>query len=226
MYSFAQRADTHVVDEPLYAHYLRHSGVQHPGRDAVLAAQDNDGERVVRQLILGPCARSVLFMKQMAHHLESLDWAFLDHTTNVLLIRDPADMLPSLVHQIPHPELRDTGLGMQRELLAELHRRGQRPAVLDSRQLLLDPSGVLGQLCERLEIPFDAAMLSWPPGTREEDGVWAPHWYHNVHRSTGFQPYRAKNEKVPAHLEGLLAQCDACYQELLAHALRAHPTGD
>ena len=58
MYSFAQRADTRVVDEPLYAHYLRVSGADHPGRDEVLAAQEQDGERVVRDVILGGPLRS------------------------------------------------------------------------------------------------------------------------------------------------------------------------
>lgn len=221
MYSFAQRRDTRVIDEPLYAHYLRRTGLEHPGREDVLAAQDDDGERVVRQVMLGPCDRPVLFMKQMAHHLEGLERGFLDHTLNVLLIRDPADMLPSLVRQIPNPELRDTGLGVQLDLFEDLQRRGQRPAILDSRELLLDPAGVLGQLCERLAIPFDEAMLSWPAGPRPEDGVWAPHWYHAVHRSTGFQPYRPKRDSVPPHLEDLLATCEACYRQLVAHALRA-----
>ena len=38
MYSFAQRSDTRVVDEPLYGHFLRVSGTHHPGRDEVLAS--------------------------------------------------------------------------------------------------------------------------------------------------------------------------------------------
>ena len=223
MYAFAQRSDTQVIDEPLYAHYLAHTGVDHPGRQEVLDAQDQDGERVVRRVILGSTERPVLFMKQMAHHLEGLDWSFLQQTVNVLLIRDPAEMLPSLVHQIPNPTLRDTGLGMQQQLLAQLHRWGQRPPVLDARQLLLDPPSVLRQLCGRLDIPFDEAMLSWPAKPLPEDGVWAPHWYHNVHRSTGFQPYRSKNVAVPSHVEPLLASCAACYRELYAHALLATP---
>ena len=69
MYSFAQRPDTRVVDEPLYGHYLRVSGADHPGRQEVMAAVECDGERVVREVILGPCDRPVLFCKQMAHHL-------------------------------------------------------------------------------------------------------------------------------------------------------------
>ena len=211
MYSFAQRGDTRVVDEPLYAHYLRVSGAPHPGREAVLAAQESDGDKVVRDVILGPSDRPVLFMKQMAHHLVALDLSFVDRTTNVILIRDPRQMLPSLQNQVPDPTVTDTGLRSQSDLLRDLRRRGQEPPVLDSRELLLDPRSVLGKLCERLGVAFDEAMLGWEAGARLEDGVWAPHWYHNIHRSTGFQPYVAKTEPFPDELEELLTECLLLY---------------
>lgn len=221
MYSFAQRPDIRVLDEPLYGHYLRVSGAQHPGRDEVLAAMDTDGARVVREVVLGPCDRPVLFMKHMAHHLVDLDLGFLARTTNVLLIRDPAEVLVSLVHQIPEPELRDTGLPAQTALLAEIERLGQEPLALDARELLLDPKGVLGALCARIGLAFDRRMLSWEPGPRPEDGAWAPHWYDNVHRSTGFAPYRPKGERVPAAIEPLLEASRPLYEELYRHALLA-----
>ena len=228
MYSFAQRADTRVVDEPLYGHYLRVSGARHPGREEVLRAMETDGEKVVREVILGPCDRPVLFMKQMAHHLTELDLGFLEHTANVLLIRDPADMLRSLAHQLPNPTLRDTGMAVQHELLERLISLGQDPPVLEARRLLLDPPGVLAQLCEQLGFDFDEAMLRWPAEPRPEDGVWAPHWYHNVHRSTGFVPYREKTDPVPGHLETVLEQCRPHHEALFRRALIARaprPTG-
>ncbi len=220
-YAFAQRADTLVVDEPLYGHYLRVSGAEHPGREEVLEAMETDGERVVREVVLGPCDKPVLFMKQMAHHLVELDFGFLERTTNVLLIRDPADMLRSLVHQLPNPRLEDTGMATQHELLERLRGLGQEPPVLEARELLLDPPGVLARLCERLGIEFDEGMLRWPEQPRPEDGVWAPHWYHNVHRSTGFAAYREKTDPVPEHLEGVLAECRPHYEALFRGALRA-----
>ncbi len=221
MYAFAQRTDTRVVDEPLYAHYLRVSGARHPGRDVVLAGQDNDGERVVRTVILGPCDRPVLFVKNMAHHLVALDTGFLDETLNVLLTRDPREMLPSLIHQIPNPTLDDTGLRRQCALLDELEARGQVVPVLDAREVLLDPASVLQQLCPQLGLAFDPGMLAWPAEARSEDGVWAPFWYHNIHRSTGFQPYRPKTEPFPPFLEPLLAECRPYYDRLYGRAIRA-----
>lgn len=221
MYSFAQRSDTRVVDEPLYAHYLRVSGAAHPAAAEVIAAMESDGERVIRDLILGPCDRPVLFMKQMTHHLVDLSWDFLAATTNVLLIRDPVQMVPSLAQVLGQPTLRDTGLALQTALYHFLCELGQQPAVLDSKQLLLNPRRVLGCLCDHLGLPFDERMLHWPAGPRPEDGVWAPHWYHNVHRSTGFEPYQEKNEPFPPRLLPLLEKCRPHYEALAQVAIQA-----
>lgn len=224
MYAFARRADTRVVDEPLYAHYLRVSGARHPGRDDVLAAQDSDGDRVVRDVILGAYDRPIAFFKLMAHHLVDLDLAFLDRTVNILLTRDPRDMLPSLINQVPEPVLADTGVGRQCELLDRLRALGQDPVVLDARALLADPRDVLEQLTARLGIGFDPAMMSWPAGPIPEDGVWAPHWYHNVHKSTGFGAYHARTEPMPASLQAVYADCKPHYDRLRAVALEPRGT--
>ncbi len=168
MYSFAQRGDTRVVDEPLYAHYLRVSGADHPGRDDVLRSLDQDGARVVSEVILGPCDREVIFFKQMAHHLVELDRSFLGRCANVLLTRDPRDMVPSLVAHLREATLRDTGYATLVELYGELRAIGQEPPVLDARELLTDPRSVLGELCRRLGLPFEEAMLRL--GARPEAG--------------------------------------------------------
>jgi hypothetical protein len=225
MYSFAQRTDTAVIDEPLYAHYLRETGAQHPGREDVLAAMDANGQRVMASIVArhAPGRRAAgrhVFVKNMAHHLVGLDGSFLAEMRNVILTRDPRDMLPSLVVQIPDATLGDTGLAQQVALYDQLAARGEPPLVLDSRLLLLDPRGVLGSLCASLGIGFDDAMLRWPRGPRPEDGVWAPHWYHNVHRSTGFAPYRGK-PAFPESLRPLLDQCRPYYDFLRQHAIDA-----
>ena len=219
MYSFRQRADTVVVDEPLYGHYLKSTGADHPGAGEVMQTMEQDGERVVREVILGPCERPVRFFKNMAHHLPGLDPAFLDSVTNVLLIRDPTEMLPSLTRQLTSPALRDTGLREQAGILDSILARGEEPVVLDARELLLDPPGVLRRTCSRLGIPFEEAMLSWPAGPKPEDGVWAKHWYHNVHASTGFAPYRPNTEPFPQHLKPLLKECLPLYERMRDYAI-------
>lgn len=217
MYAFAQRRDTRCLDEPLYGAYLKRSGAQHPGHTEVMAAMDCDGERVVQQQLLGDCATPVLFAKMMAHHLPGLDQGFLDRVQNVLLTRDPAEVLPSLDVQVPNPTLDDTGYLVQVELLERF------PAlpVLDARELLRDPAGVLSQLCGRLGLDWDPGMLAWPAGPKSCDGVWAPHWYHNVHRSTGFAPYRRKSAQFPPRLQPQLDQARPLYERLAKRALKA-----
>ena len=227
MYSFAERDDIRVVDEPLYGHYLRVTGAQHPASFEVMAAMNCDGDQVMRTLIAEqdqhPAPR--LFLKHMAHHLVDLDLAFLSHTSNVFLIRDPQEMLPSLTVQVPHAALEDTGLKRQWQLFEELCDAGQRPAIVDSRLLLQDPEVILQQLCAHLGLQFDRCMLSWQAGPRPEDGVWAPHWYHAVHQSTGFAAYRPKQD-FPDALLALLDECKPWYDRLFEHALGNTANGE
>lgn len=222
MYSFAQRGDIQVVDEPLYGHYLRVSGANHPGRNTIMATQNCDGNTVMQQLLLQQrqSRDKRLFVKHMAHHLVDIDLNFLESTDNVFLVREPREMLPSLRIQLPDAELADTGLRQQWKLFADLTARGQNPAILDSRQLLMNPDSVLRQLCRHLGIGFDRGMLRWSAGARREDGVWAPHWYHAVHKSTGFAAYKRK-DGFPNDLQALLNDCQPWYEKLFAHAIQA-----
>ncbi len=221
MYAFRQRADTQVFDEPLYGHYLAVTGFDHPGRDDVLAATETDGARVVADVLLVDGERPVRFYKNMAHHLIGLDLAFLDGLTNVLLTRNPAEMLISLTKQLPNAGTAETGLPQQVALLERILASGIEPVVLDATEVLRDPPGVLTELCRKVGIPFDPVMLSWPAGPKPEDGVWAPHWYGNVHRSTGFSHYRPKTEPFPTRLDQVLAECVLLYERLTEFAIRA-----
>ena len=221
MYSFRERSDTQVVDEPLYAHYLSTTNVRHPGDDEVVATMENDGAKVVSEILLGDVETEVVFFKNMAHHLRGLETGFLSRLENILLTRHPVDMLTSLVKQLPDPCLRDTGLKEQTEVLEHLLNLGQEPIVIDSQELLKTPESVLRQLCEKLSLPFESSMLSWQAGPKPEDGVWAKHWYDNVHKSTGFAPYRPKEAGVPRRLEGLLEECLEHYNRLLPYAIKA-----
>jgi hypothetical protein len=226
MYSFAQHEGVAVVDEPLYGHYLRVTGADHPGRDDVIAAMNCDGDVVMTELMRRQAEhpRPRLFIKHMAHHLVDIELGFLRDTCNIFLIRDPRDMLPSLSIQVPEPCLADTGLLRQWELYSDLLDAGQEPAILDSRELLTSPRSVLERLCEHIGLPFTPAMLSWDAGPRPEDGVWAPHWYHAVHQSTGFAPYQPKTG-FPERLRTLLEECQPWYDRLFDRAIRADTQG-
>lgn len=220
MYSFAQRADTKVVDEPLYAHYLKETNADeyHPGAEEVLQSMENDGKKVIKW-ILGPHDKPVVFFKQMTHHLVNLDWSFLKHTNNIILTRDPKEMLLSYAKEIENPTLRDVGYSKHLELLEYLQSIGQKPIVLISETILKNPQEMLPKLCKEIGIPFDEAMLSWKKGGRPEDGSWAKYWYRSVHGSTGFKPYQPKEAPFPVHLKPLLKQCKPFYERLSKYSI-------
>ena len=222
MYSFARRNDTAVVDEPLYAYYLSSQQVEHPGKADVLKAQLTDSETVIKQVLLGDFDRSVLFVKNMAHHIVDIDLDFLSEMTNVFLVREPREMLTSFIKTIPNPTLKDTAYKRQFELFKYVTETLSAPAVvIDSKELLVDPKSVLNEACQQIGIPFDDSMLSWPAGSIPEDGVWAKHWYHNVHKSTGFKPYKPKYEEVPEKFSDLLDACNQYYNKLSPYIIKA-----
>ena len=221
MYAFAQRKDTTVVDEPLYAHYLSHqpTEAEHPGAAEVLASQDRDGLRVIHQLTTHDYGRPVLLCKQMTHHLVALPLDFLDRMSNVLLIRDPREILASFSKVIEEVTELDVGLPQQSALYDLLCTRDPPPVVVDARRLLLDPDATLRQLCDRLELAYDPAMLHWPAGPKPYDGSWAPHWYAGVHASTGFRPYQPRPMDLSPALSDIADRCRPIYERLLLHAI-------
>ncbi|MCP3980456.1 MAG: sulfotransferase [bacterium] len=221
MRSWGNRPDTYVCDEPLYGHYLTQVDVDHPGRDEVVEKTETDWRRVVDRLT-GPVpeGRAIFYQKQMAHHLlPHIDRGWLGELTHVFLIRDPREMLTSLIRHFESPGLADTGLPQQVEVFESLRAGGATPPVIDARDVLRDPSGMLAALCERLGIEFDESMLSWPAGPRATDGVWAKHWYAEVETSTGFRPYRPKTDRVPDSLRALLDDCREPYDLLYRQRL-------
>lgn len=220
MYSFGQRQDTTIVDEPLYAHYLSKTDAKeyHPGAEEVIESMDTDGQKVIDEVILGDYDYPIAFFKNMTHHLIDLDWSFMEKTINVILTRPPKDTLLSYIKLIDEPTMQDVGYAKQLEVAEYLKSIDKKPVIVDAKNILQYPQSRLRELCGTLGIPFDDGMLRWPAGPRKEDGIWAKYWYHNVHRSTGFRSYKSNNEELPDHLNGLLEECQEAYEELLTHA--------
>jgi Sulfotransferase domain len=216
MRSFGARGDTDVVDEPLYAFYLARTGLAHPGRDEVLAAQPTDWPDVVAALLRPLPGVVVQYQKHMTHHLlpeVGRDW--LAGVSNAFLIRDPAAVVASYARVREDPTLADLGFAQQ----AEIFRRFPGP-VVDAADVLRDPAGTLRALCAALGIPYAESMTSWPPGRRPTDGVWAPYWYAAVERSTGFAPYDPAPPSVPDRLRPLVDAARPYYEELSARRLQ------
>jgi hypothetical protein len=225
MRSWGNREDTAVVDEPFYAHYLRVTGLDHPGRNEVIASQEGDWRRVVESLLAPqPAGVRIFYQKQMSHHLlADIGREWLDAVTHAFLIRDPGPMLASLELKLGAFDLDATGLPQQVEIFDHVvASTGRVPPVIEASDLLAAPEATLRALCTALEVPFSPRMLSWSPGARGTDGVWAKYWYHRVERSTGFESAEAA---APQRLTGRLAEfearCRPLYEKLRAHRLRA-----
>ena len=224
MRSWESRGDTAVWDEPLYAYYLRETGLDHPGREEVIRCHEADWRTVVERL-RGPVpdGKLIFYQKHMAHHLlPPIDRDWLDEVRNAFLIRHPREMLMSLARVTPSPTVEDTGLSQQWEIFERVAaRRGAPPPVVDARDILEAPEKLLPRLCEALGVPFKRAMLSWKPGRRASDGVWAKHWYAAVEASRGFQPYVPKTDPLPERLTDVHAECESIYRRLHEHRLTA-----
>lgn len=220
MYSFAQRTDTQVFDEPLYGFYLSHSNADeyHPGAEDIIHTMENDGDKVM-QMLSNISESPVYFFKNMTHHLLDLDRNYLQNFINVILTRDPIEMLPSYSKVVKQPSMQDVGYQLHIDLIRDLRAMNLPVIVIDSKSILLNPEEQLRKLCEAIDIPFQSEMLRWEKGARPEDGIWAKYWYDNIHNSTSFKPYTPKTTAFPEHLKPLLKECEVCYRELLKLAL-------
>lgn len=217
MRSWENRPDCLVVDEPFYAAYLARTGIEHPGRAEVLGSQPNDPDAVIRSLSAEVDA-AVHYAKQMTHHLaDDLDLAWVDGFRNVLLIRDPDEVVASYVRSREACEPADIGLLQQERLLAAL---AVPPPVIDAGDFLRDPETHLRWLCDWLGVDFTDRMLHWPAGRRESDGVWAVHWYAAVERSTGFEPWRPRQVELSPHDAAVAEACRPAYDALFRRRLR------
>ncbi len=189
MYSFAARGDCAVWDEPFYAAYLKATGIAHPMKEAVIAAGITDPQEVARRCAgPAPGGQRLFYQKHMTlHMIAGVPLGFMAACTNVFLIRHPARVVASYAAKRENPSFEDLGFRQQEELFnREADRLGRAPIVIDSADIRADPEGKLAALCAAIGIGFTPAMLTWPAGPKPYDGVWAPHWYNAIHRSTGF----------------------------------------
>jgi len=216
MYAFGNRSDFTAWDEPFYAAYLAATGLDHPMREEVIAAGETDPAKVA-EACAGPVPgqNRHWYQKHMAMHMLPgfpLDWA--ETCVNVHLIRHPARVIASYTEKRESPTLDDIAFRQQ----AELHARFPGP-VLDSADIRADPEGMLKKLCSSIGLDFDPAMLSWPPGPRPFDGIWAPHWYNAVHRSTGFAGKEGPLPDLSGPAADLARKALPYYEDLRRHTL-------
>ena len=217
MRSWEARRDTYVCDEPLYAHYLSVTATDHPGREEIVAAGETDWRKVAEWLTGDvPEEKPIFYQKHMAHHLfPEMRGPWLEKLRHAFLLRDPREMLISLGKVMEKPTVQDTGLPQQWDLFQLI----SDAPVIDSRDVLNEPRTMLRKLCQALDVPFTERMLTWEPGPRATDGIWAKYWYDSVYTSTEFRPYKPTEEPLPEHLMSVYEECLSYYEKLAQHRL-------
>jgi hypothetical protein len=223
MRAWGNRPDTVVIDEPFYAFYLQATGIKHPGADEVITASETDWRKVVSHLTAPvPNGKQIFFQKQMTHHLlPEIDREWLGAVTNCFLIRDPREVIASYVKKREDPALEDLGFVQQVEIFDFVRAKTNKvPPVVDAKDVLQNPERMLQRLCEAVGVEFNESMLSWPPGLRDTDGIWAKHWYGEVAKTTSFQSYRPTDYEVPEKLREIYERCRESYNLLFQHRLR------
>lgn len=220
MYSFGNRADMSIIDEPFYAYYLNtHPHIDHPGKAQILEALPKSFDKVLDTYIHKPYPTAHTFIKNMAHHLDGANWEFIKELKNLFLVRDPSQLIASFAEVIPNPKMLDIGLKLEYELMQYLIDNDREVIVLDSNMLLQDPPHILRLLCDKLDIPFSEEMLAWVSGPREADGVWAEYWYANVWQSTGFSKQKTSSRPFPERCRELLEEAQFYYDKLRQFAI-------
>jgi hypothetical protein len=222
MYSFAGRGDCAAWDEPFYAAYLKATGIDHPMRDAIIAANETDPGRVAARCQCEiPRGKTLFYQKHMTvHMIPGFDRSFMRACENVFLIRHPARVVASYARKREGPTLADIGFVQQAELFDEVAGwKGAAPAVVDSHDILVNTRKTLENLCAALDLPFTECMLNWPPGPKPYDGTWAPHWYAAAHRSTGFDGAEGTLPELPGAYQNLADAALPYYERLRAYRL-------
>ena len=224
MRAWENRGDCAVWDEPLYGYYLETTGIDHPGAGEIIAAHGSDSAAIIERCVgEAPGGKPIFYQKHMTLHLlPGLDRGWLGALENCFLIREPEPVIASYTAVRGQATLDDIGFVQQAELFDQVgEMTGTTPPVIDSREFLLDPEGILRLLCARLGVDFDPGMLRWPAGPRDSDGVWGKYWYDSVWNSTGFSPYREKSVDLDAGRREIAAAARPYYERLFGHRLQA-----
>ena len=217
MRSFENRTDTVVIDEPFYAHFLKQTNLNHPGKNEIISTLDSNWDNIVLK-ITGPIPqnKSIWYQKHMAqHNLEGCDLNWIKNFHNCILIRDPKYVISSYNKEYSLSDEKLLGYCQQLNLIRILEdEEGITPPIFDATDILEKPEQALKKICISVGIRFSQKMLKWPKGKRKSDGIWAKYWYQNVENSSGFQPFQKKNIVIDKKLIPLYDKCLADYNSL------------
>lgn len=220
MYSFAQRPNCAVIDEPFYGVYLQEHGHDHPGRDATLASWPTSSEEAIQSIQHAALGYRELYLKNMAHHMEGESWEWAAGACHVFWIRHPRKVIQSFTKVMKNITMNDIGLNQEWDQWQTIQTLPGPKIIVDSDEMLEDPAHTMPQVCEALGITWEPAMLSWSQGPKAYDGPWWPHWYDAVHRSTGFGPGKILPPPMRPEYETVAEAALPAYEHLFQQRLK------
>ena len=165
MYSWRQRADTRVFDEPFYGIYLRHTDPGHPGRDEILAAMPDDvdggpGPDPGRR----PTSPSASSRTSATTSTPSRRRSSTSSPTPSSSATPPGWSPRSTPPSTPTSRSRSPACPSRSGSSTTSWPPAAGPIVVDAHRLLADPAGVLRALCAAVGVPYDEAMLTLAGG--------------------------------------------------------------
>ena len=214
MRSFENRSDTEVLDEPLYAYYLKETKKTHPLSNDIINTYETNINKLIIQITKNT-GKKYSYQKHMTHHILNktpIDW--IDKGINCFLIRSPKEVIKSYIKKNDLNNSNDIGFPMQIKLFNLVKKYGNKPIIINARDLSYNPKKVLLILCKKLNIPFLETMLKWPKGKRRSDGIWGEIWYKNVESTTEFKKMDVNTESIPTKFENIHLECLDIYNEL------------
>jgi hypothetical protein len=222
MYSFAQRPNCEVIDEPFYAAYLKKKDLNHPGKMKTLKLYPNSfGGSIqrVQQFISSSEAKEV-YIKNMAQHMVNVNWDWAREAIHIFWIRHPRKVIRSFSKVLPDVILSDIGIEEQVNQWKSIQKFSGPKIIVNSDEMLSEPEKTFPIICDAIGIPFFKEMLCWPQGRKEYDGAWWPYWYSNVHKSSYFEkgsklgnPLEKKYSKI--EIEALEYYMELYHQRLV-----------
>jgi lysophospholipase L1-like esterase len=225
MRAFQQLDGSMIFDEPFYPPYLLTQGFEHPHRLEIVERYETNYEKVI-QKITGDLPQEIYFsfQKHTANNLpKNLDWYWLRLLRNFFLIRHPSEIISSRQKIYNYPKnftLHEIGMEDLYNLFIFIQKLTEEiPVVIDSTDLVKNPHKVLPALCNKLGVNYSNKMLTWQPGMRVTDPVWAKTWYTTLLNSSGFIPVTKPENALPDHLKLVFEECLPFYEQLYQYRL-------
>lgn len=221
LYSFAQRDDATVSDEPLFGYYLGFSGIEIPFRKQVLEKMEIDPVKIIDMLVNCDLNKEILFIKNKSDQAVGLQWDFMTSFDNVFLISHPKRMILSNDQEKEEQQLLDTCYEVQYHQILYLIQLGIEPIVIDSDDLIKNPDVILSSMCAKLGIPFQSKMLKWEKSEKEVESLPSRNWCKNMHNTSSFKDVDQLSGKLSIQQEELLEECLPFYERIQKYAIKA-----